>query len=438
VPSFASVRSQVVCLWLCVALVCACSTQVERATPSAPASSTPSAPPGKSNTSRGVADSEAFYASQQRFLRPIPASPVPSGLNDVRSETCGECHEAIYSEWTESTHAHAWTDDAQFMAELRKSERQGVDWMCINCHTPVTTQLEQLVVGLEGGRKDRPIRIQNPDFDPRMQDDAIGCAACHVRDGVILGPFGDTEAPHATRKAPELLTPAVCTECHQANAYFEELELACAFDTGAEFASSPYARDGKTCQSCHMPSVERPLMEGMPPRKTRRHFFGGSLIPKAPAYASTVDAFSAFYSHGLTLSWDDLPTSLDAGPQRLVARYVNATAGHKLPTGDPERWITVRATVETATGVVLASAEERIGAVYQWWPSVEKLSDNRLLPKESRQLVLEFHAPPGPLSLRLYAEKGRLSPDVMAFHQLEGKVVPKIVFVDDRSPLLVR
>lgn len=386
-----------------------------------------------------LADAEAFYASQPRFMRPLPHSKTPTGLTDVRSATCGTCHKAIYAEWAVSTHAHAWTDDAQFMAELHKSEKQGVDWMCINCHTPVLTQLEEVVVRLEGGAKDKPVRIANPVFDPEMQGDAIGCATCHVRDGVILGPFGDTAAPHPTRKAPELLTPEVCTQCHQASAHFPEINLLCAFGTGAEYEAGPYDDEGKTCQSCHMPMVDRPLMKGTETRPTRRHWFGGSLIPKAPQYAEEVASFAKHYPHGLTLAWDVPTDSLPAGKQTLTATYTNAEAGHRLPTGDPERWVTVRATVQTADGAVLATAEERLGSVYTWWPEIDKVSDNRLAPRESRQLTLSFDAPVGAeLTMTLYAEKGRLSPEVMEFHQLEGKAVPKIVFIDETRTVRVR
>jgi len=423
-------------LLLILALVLAgCSARAEKSS-----RAEKSATPAPASTGEyTVADSQAFYASQPSFLRPVQASPVPAGLANVRSETCGACHTAIYEEWQASTHAHAWTDDAQFMAELHKSKKQGVDWMCINCHTPVTTQLEQLVVALEDGAKERPVRIPNPDFDPEMQDDAIGCATCHVRDGVILGPFGDTNAPHPTRKAPELLTPEVCTQCHQASAYFPEIELMCAFDTGKEYEEGPYDDEGMVCQSCHMPSVERPLMAGMPPRPTRRHYFGGSLIPKAPQFADQVAAMSEHYPHGLTVQWDGLPSTLAPGRHTLSATYTNAEAGHRLPSGDPERWVLVRATVENADGVVLATAEERLGSVHQWWPTVKKLSDNRLAPRESRQLRLDVEVEDaGALTLRLYAEKGRLSPEVMEFHQLDGKAVPKIVFVDEAITLPVR
>ncbi len=419
-------------------LVGACPGRAERTaepTTAPPATSSEAAPPDAT-----LADAEAFYAKQPRYLRPLPHSETPTGLANTRSETCGACHAAIYDEWATSTHAHAWTDDAQFMAELGKSKKQGVDWMCVNCHTPVLTQLEQVVVGLEGGAKDKPIRIPNPLFDPEMQDDAIGCATCHVRDGVVLGPWGDTNAPHPVRKAEELLTTEVCTQCHQAAAHFPEITLLCAFDTGNEYEAGPYDDEGKTCQSCHMPSVQRPLMAGMPERATRRHWFGGSLIPKAPQYSEEIAGWGDAYPHGLTLAWGsgEAPT-VQAGIQTLTATYTNAEAGHRLPTGDPERWLLVEAWVEDSSGAVLGRAEERIASVYQWWPTIEKLSDNRLAPRESRHLQVEIDAPAGgELTLRLRATKGRLSDEVMEYHRLEGKAVASIVFVDKTAKVTVQ
>ena len=377
-----------------------------------------------------LAKAEAFYASQPRMRQPVPHSATPEGLPDVRSATCGACHQEIYAEWRVSTHSHAWTDDAQFMAELEKSRKQGVDWMCVNCHTPVVTQLETVVVGLEGDQLHQPIREANPVFDPVMQEDAIGCATCHVRDGAVLGPYGDTAAPHAVRKADELRSIDVCTQCHQASAYFPEQNLMCAFETGDEFRAGPYDDEGAVCQTCHMPEVERPLMAGFPARSTRRHWFGGSLIPKRPEYAAEVAALQPSYPHGMTLDWED--TDVQAG-ETLRARYANAEAGHRLPTGDPERWILVEAWIEQ-DGRTVAKSEERIGSVYEWWPTVKKLSDNRLAPREERSLALTVPADlSGEVTLRLRATKGRLSDEVMEFHDLHGKAVPSLVFVDETA-----
>jgi hypothetical protein len=388
-----------------------------------------------------VADSVAFYASQPEMLRPFPATAVPHGLPDLEASTCGGCHVEIYNEWRISTHARAWEDDAQFMAELHKSTQpdNDVGWMCVNCHTPVANQLPRLVAGLEDGALNKPIYVDNPLYDADLQREAITCAACHVRDGVVLGPYGDTAAPHATRKDPGLLSEEVCTQCHQATAHFEELNLACMFNTGAELAESDYAEQGYRCQSCHMPEIERPLMAGMPSRPTRRHWFGGSLLPKHPDFADELAPLAEHYPPGMVLSWSTLPEALSAdAPATVTLRYQNANAGHRLPSGDPERYIIVRAQALSADGTVLAGVEERIGSIYQWYPEIELLSDNRMAPHEARTLDLSFRPPAGAVTLSVRASRWRLTEENVAYHNLEGEVVAGAVFFEETQTLTAR
>ena len=59
-------------------------------------------------------------------------------------------------------------------------------------------------------------RHRNPilDFDAALQRESITCAACHVRDGVILGPFDDSAAPHPTKFDPSFRTAQFCSRCH--------------------------------------------------------------------------------------------------------------------------------------------------------------------------------------------------------------------------------
>ena len=378
-----------------------------------------------------LADARAFAASQPEFFRAFPATPTPQGLADLRAESCGVCHREIYAEWRVSTHARAWLDDAQFQAELHKNDGkpgQDTTWICLNCHTPLENQLRQLVVGLEEGHLGKPRRIDNPEFDPRLQLEAVTCAVCHVRDGVVLGPYGADGAPHPVRKAPELLASELCTRCHQAAANFPVVELACAFTTGEEVAAGPHA--GETCQSCHMPEVERSLTSlGTPVRTTRRHWFGGSLIPKRPEDEADLAPLRAHYPDGVSLAWAELPQTVSPG-QETQLRFVahNDAAGHKVPTGDPERYLLLEAKVLDAEGKVLVTRTERIGSVYQWSP-FQLLSDNRLAPAEAREFELSFVAPQtGPLTLVLEASKHRISPENLAYHELEGKTVPARVY----------
>src|SRR5690625_7948283 len=89
-----------------------------------------------------LAAAKRFYDSRPYYERPRDYSKIPAGLTDLRAETCGQCHQQIYQEWSISTHARAWTDDIQFMVELEKNSGEGtqespdVSWTWVNCHFP--------------------------------------------------------------------------------------------------------------------------------------------------------------------------------------------------------------------------------------------------------------------------------------------------------------
>jgi hypothetical protein len=376
-----------------------------------------------------VEEARAFYAAQPRHLRPLPAAGPIEGLPDVRAETCALCHRAIYEEWRISTHARAWLDDAQFQEELAKSRTAGgkdVGWMCINCHTPVENQLPKLVARLEGGDLGRPVYVDNPGYDAAFEREAISCATCHVQGGTILGPRGDSVAPHPVAKDPSLRTVEVCTQCHQARAHFPDLNLACMFDTGAEHAKSPAAAEGRICQSCHMPEVEREVATNGPVRRTRRHWFGGSLIPKHPDFTAELAPLAEHFPPGMAVRWPALPERLDAGRTATITwSLVNAEAGHMLPTGDPERFITVEAVALGPDGAELGRSATRIGSEYRWHPTIELVRDTRLTPGEARPFALSFRVPAaGPVRLRIEASRWRISEENLRYHHLEGRMVP--------------
>jgi hypothetical protein len=406
---------------------------------------------GRSNVEHPLKRASEFYDSRPYYQQPFEHTEVPDGLGNLRAETCGSCHKEIYREWKKSTHRRAWTQDPQFMAELKKSRQGGhaggqqddVGWMCVTCHTPLVNQMEKLVVGLRDGDIGKPIYVENPEFDEKLQQDAITCAACHVRNGKVYGPYGDTNAPHPTAKDPTLRQADQCTQCHQAEAEWPSRNLACFFNTGKQWESSSYAKNGESCQSCHMPTVERKLAKDFdrPKRKTRRHWFGGSLIPKQPKYAEEVAELQSVYGSGAVLdvhrggagSIEELKTSkhgrlvepeCNGGPCRqIVVRATNARAGHWLPTGDPERHIDITAVVRTAEGEVVTRAEQRIASKYEWWPEIEKLYDNRLKPHESVDVVLPVPVGHQPLYVDVVARKYRMYESAFEHHNLAGEYV---------------
>lgn len=231
---------------------------------------------GKSRELNPVDRAAIFYESRPPFERPVARVGSISGVPNAQAQTCGQCHGEIFREWKESPHAKAWSNP-RFQAELAKANEEGLGWQCVNCHTPAFEQMEQLVGALNLDEVTRPIYMDNPLFDKRMQGDGVGCATCHVSNGVVHGPWGDTRAPHAIGKSDKLLEDRACTQCHQNEHVLPGHRPDCLTDLAAVHSSMQL--EEKTCQQCHMPEVERPLMDGLPARMTRRHWFDTTLFP---------------------------------------------------------------------------------------------------------------------------------------------------------------
>jgi len=72
---------------------------------------------------------------------------------------------------------------------------------------------------------------------------------------------------------------------------------------------------------------------------------------------------------------------------------LNAGAGHKIPTGDPDRFFTVEFIVEDQQGMVLEQQSSTMGRWILWQPAIVELYDNRLLPLASREYRFDYRLP---------------------------------------------
>lgn len=340
---------------------------------------------------------------------PLPRQDPPKGLTSLSAAQCGVCHQEIYEEWRASIHAQALSDK-QFQAEMAKEPQAA--WLCLNCHTPLENQLATIALGVRGGSTHQPILKKNPRFDAALSQEGVTCAVCHVREGVVLGPWGDSQAPHPVRRDPKLLDGQNCASCHQATAAYTDI-LVCTFDTAREWRESPYAAEGRSCTHCHMPEVKRAVATGGPVRNSRRHLFLGSKIPKERILPASQRRFYDLYSSGLSVDVD-----VDQTPWTLHLK--NARAGHMLPTGDPERFILVRAELLDEASRVIGRRTHRIGQEWVWSPKARKVSDNRLKPFEEREVELRFRTPQRGHSLRVVVENWRINEKNAAYHKLTG------------------
>ncbi|MCO4745838.1 MAG: hypothetical protein KC912_13675 [Proteobacteria bacterium] len=347
----------------------------------------------------------AFHATRPIYEQPHGVGlKVPEGLPNLSAETCGACHTEIYAEWSQSTHSKAWVDP-QLQAEMAKS---GNRWLCVHCHTPLLVQQQTWAIGLVEDDVEAPQLVTNASFDAELREEGITCAACHVRDGVIVGPgLTDSTAPHPVRAEERFTNEDLCLRCHQAVQTYPGKTFVCTFQTGEEWEAGPYPGEGKGCRDCHMPEVERPVAVGGPIRKVRRHGWRGAGIAKVEGIQPPISANPP----GLDIeaSWSG---------QELALTLTNARAGHKLPTGDPERWVQVDVHFEDAAGTTIGKPwSDRMGQEWEWWPTPKKLGDTRLAPKQSKVETLDI--PKTAVRAVIEASSHRMSEETQSYHELE-------------------
>lgn len=305
-----------------------------------------------------------------RTLSPLPAEAPPTPLPSLSAQTCNGCHATIHDQWAGSAHAQAATDPVYLAA----AAALGSPPLCDECHLPMTNQRATLPKG--PGALGKTERQPNPTWNPTLAQEGVTCAACHVRDGTILGPreLPAERAPHPVKREPALQTAEACAFCHQAE--LPGAEEHPFLDTVGEWQRSPFAEIGVVCQDCHMTRVS------------------GSIAGSR---------FAAFASHGAPDRAASIARALTTevslkAPQvqrgsavRATVTVMNTGAGHAVPTGDPSHEIELRFRVETAAGELAAedaTSSAWIEREVSPEPPFVEVRDERLDPAASR--VFDF------------------------------------------------
>lgn len=319
-----------------------------------------------------------IFGLRSDYAHAIPYQAVPAGLDSLKAESCGTCHREIYQEWKSSIHAQAY-EDPFFQAYWKKDNNI---WVCLNCHTPLENQQPTLIKEIPRGRVEKAVQEPNPHYDKDYQKESITCAACHVRDGVILGPFDDSAAPHPTKFDPSFRTAQVCYRCHNVKSGPAQFYNVGPCGTYAEYEGKFFMQErGFICQSCHMPEVDRPVAENGPIRRGRRHFWRGGHDPDMIKRAVAIQVKA------------DPPSPKPGDRVTFHLTLINAGAGHKFPTGDPDRHVTVEFLVEDRDRHLVKEETSTMGRWIMWQPAVVELYDNRLLPLASRDYQFTYRLP---------------------------------------------
>ena len=319
-----------------------------------------------------------IFGLRSDYAHAIPYQKIPEGLTSLRAESCGTCHTAIYDEWKTSIHAQAYRDPF-FHAYWTKDKQT---WVCLNCHSPLENQQPTLITEIPRDRVERAVQTPNQQYDADYQHEGVTCAACHVRDGMVLGPFDDAVAPHPTKADPTFRTTQLCYRCHSVVGGPAQFYNGGPCGTYPEYEGGYWMKErGFICQSCHMPEIERPVATGGPIRRGRQHLWRGGHDPDMVKQAVDIKVVAE-------------PAEPKPGDKvHVTLTLINAGAGHKLPTGDPDRHFTVEFAVEDQGQKVLESQQETMGRWILWQPAIIELHDNRLMPLASRDYTFVYQLP---------------------------------------------
>ncbi len=316
------------------------------------------------------------------------AAPEPPEEAVYQSATvCAQCHPEIYGTWLGSQHARAFTDPA---FRLPYDRIRGADprrsLPCERCHDPM--------------------RFLLAEGDPRaaiFAQEGVTCDFCHsvesvtagngfpryvAQPGIKFGPQGGRsgKSRHATRFSRLHITSAFCAGCHE----FRNAHGVAVLSTFSEWEESFYRGEGVHCQFCHLPQL-----------------FDARFIDPARPKGPLDHAMVGGHSHERLAKAIPLKASLSMsrGEARLTVHVRNETVGHKTPSGIPSHRIRLTSVLYDAAGKVLGKKEEVFERVLGdgtgkplpypemvFTDAREVLKDNRIAPKETREVVHVFPA----------------------------------------------
>lgn len=261
------------------------------------------------------------------------------------SSSCASCHPDEYAQWERSRHRVAATNTV-FIDGLQQEPHV----RCVNCHAPIPEGARDLLRTL--GPRGAALPASS------TAHEGVSCAVCHVRDGEMLS-VGGRGYGHEHRQTPSLSDPTFCAACHEFSGHdvrdgvttMNDLPMQSTFTEWQSWTKA--TGDTRTCQDCHMPGG--------------RHDFVGT----APAMLR-----------------DALVVAVERVDGHAEVVLASREVGHRYPTGDVFRHLTVHAVVDGQRQVLLRLERRTALVEGPEGPQQVMAHDTRLVPGTPRRLPL--------------------------------------------------
>ncbi|MBJ6799784.1 hypothetical protein [Geomonas propionica] len=254
------------------------------------------------------------------------------------SETCGECHQALFEEYALGVGSDNHSANRSIPAAVSSAATAhatskftplasggDVEW-CRSCHFAGSFNIP----GKNEVGKQLPNAVNAGEI-------SITCATCHLTpEGKVRGIHKTGNAPHASVVEPALRTSAVCAHCH--------VDTKDTRIVGGQYQTYLEWRDdfkkpglgAQECQDCHMPRTLRKVAEdssGAPVAVGRHLWTGGHSTQRL----------------GGSLSLSIIQREKEKA--NLSFSVTNIGAGHSVPTGPNARGVYLSVDVLDRQGV---------------------------------------------------------------------------------------
>jgi hypothetical protein len=342
-------------------------------------------------------------------------------------EVCKDCHLDITEQWKRSAHSKADRSKNLLFGRMYfqslKVTRGGTMLACGPCHETVA--------------------FVNQDFNVlrSVTTEGVTCSYCHavagpgVPQGVppytldVSNYYGTIRNPtynntHGSAYTQYLATSDYCGACHD----YKNQNGVPISTTYAEWKKSKYAKQGVTCQSCHMPGGPgRNSYLGPARPRVANHAFDREMLLTARPGSSP----------GLTLRAQRVRTG---DSLRVFATVANKGWGHSLPTGNDQKMALVRLRVLSGSGAVVWEndpfgewnvsifgvilADELGTWPAETWTAASVLSDRRI--KAGGSAVCRYDVPigdnKGPFTIEAQLTHRRARPTTLTAYDLDEEI----------------
>ncbi|MBI4189302.1 MAG: hypothetical protein HY525_02040 [Betaproteobacteria bacterium] len=302
--------------------------------------------------------------------------------------SCAACHRAQFDDWKQSLHSRAMGPG--IMGQLVNMAPHATDEHqdCLRCHAPLQEQAAGLASALAQATGEVDAAARKARRARALHEQGLVCAACHLRGFQRYGPprrDGSTPEPAAALphngwiSSPAFEDSRFCAACHQFETGDYALNGKLLENTYQEWKASRYAREGKQCQSCHMPE--------------RRHLWRGIHDPE-------------MVKAGVTINVRAVEVTRDGVAGTLV--IMNTGTGHHFPTYVTPR-IIVEAYQEDPAGKVILETLKQFVIGRSVTPDLSaELADTRIAADEEKSF--DYRAPVNPKAAQLVF-RVRVEPD---------------------------